>query len=221
MQLPNGAFMPFGAPWMMQPGLQMQQPAPVAVPAAAPASTFEAQRLRLASLVSAPPAFAAQPGQPVQVPLPATVSVSANGAEPITTIMLRNIPLKYTRETMLEDMNRRGFHGCYDFFYLPIDFQTHYSVGYAFINFINEAELARFKRVYQGMQLAADSAKVCEICPAKVQGKLRNIEVYRNSAVMGMEEEYHPAIFEGGVKGVFPKPTHPPKPFRPRPDRRA
>jgi len=139
---------------------------------------------------------------------------------PVTTIMLRNIPLKFNREMVLEDMDNRGFLGCYDFFYLPIDFQTCYSVGYAFINFISNDEVNRFKSIYSGLRLASDSAKVCEINDAKVQGKFRNIEQYRNSAVMEMEEQYHPIICERGQRRPFPKPTHAPKPFRPRKDKR-
>merc|ERR1719507_2673214 len=93
----------------------------------------------------------------------------ANQHEPITTIMLRNIPQRYNRETLVEDMAARGFHGAYDFFYLPIDFSTTHSVGYAFINFISEAELARFKSVYVGLKLSEDSPKVCEVCDARAQ----------------------------------------------------
>lgn len=188
-----------------------------AIASDATAQAQAAQRLRLASLVTAP-----SQGMN-QMVFPSTTAVSAAPAEApdaVTTIMFRNIPLKYTRDTLLEDMDQRGFKGSYDFFYLPIDFGTKFSVGYAFINFVSEAEVARFKKVYQGLQLASDSAKVCEICPAKVQGKDRNVEVYRNSAVMLMEESYHPAIFDNGVKQVFPKPTHPPKPYRPRADKR-
>jgi len=133
--------------------------------------------------------------------------------------MLRNIPQRYNREMLIEDMNARGFAGAYDFFYLPIDFSTTHSVGYAFINFISEAELARFKSVYVGLKLSEDSPKVCEICDAKVQGKAKNVEFYRNSTVMGMEEQYHPVMLENGVRLPFPKPTRAVGPVQRRPPR--
>lgn len=140
----------------------------------------------------------------------------ADDSEPITTIMLRNIPLKYTRQTLLSDMDARGFRNQYDFFYLPMDFERKCSVGYAFINFTSPDIVVRFKSIYQGLQLATDSAKVCEVGNAKVQGKQKNIQYYRNSSVMGMDEEYQPVIFENGVRVPFPRPTQTPKPFRPR-----
>merc|ERR1719356_1272141 len=145
------------------------------------------------------------------------VNVGLHG--PVTTIMLRNIPQRYNRDLLLEDMDERGFAGAYDFFYLPIDFSTTHSVGYAFINFISEAELARFKSVYAGLKLSDESPKVCEICEAKVQGKAGNLEYYRNSTVMGMDEKYHPVVLENGIRQPFPKPTRPLGPVQRRPPR--
>lgn len=139
--------------------------------------------------------------------------------EQVTTIMLRNIPQRFNREMLMDDMNQRGFHGAYDFLYLPIDFSTTNSVGYSFINFVSEAELARFKACYIGLKLSDDSPKVCEICDAKAQGKARNVEFYRNSTVMGMDEQYHPVLLENGMRLPFPKPTRALGPVQRRPAR--
>jgi len=137
----------------------------------------------------------------------------------VTTVMLRNIPQKYDRESLLEVLNQSGFRGSFDFFYLPIDFSTTNSVGYAFINFVNEAELARFRAAYVGLKLSEDSPKVCEVCDAKLQGREKNVDFYRNSTVMGMDEKYHPVLFEHGVRVPFPKPTRPLGPVQRRPPR--
>jgi len=40
-----------------------------------------------------------------------------------TTLMIRNIPNKYTQDLMLERIDRK-FSNTYDFFYLPIDFKV-------------------------------------------------------------------------------------------------
>jgi protein phosphatase 1 regulatory subunit 42 len=57
------------------------------------------------------------------------------GVEKRSTIMVRNIPNRYTREGLLDDINE--FLGTFDFFYLPMDLSAHSNVGYAFINFPN------------------------------------------------------------------------------------
>jgi len=197
MVLQGGAYMYSGQP---QPPMLQPQPQPVMMttsytsPAvlADPAAS-QAMRLRLAS-----------------------VHLPAKNSEQVTTVMLRNIPSKYSRDMLLADLDARGFWGSYDFFYLPIDFQTKYSVGYAFLNFVSEAELERFKQAYTGLKLSEDSGKVCEISPAKVQGKAKNVEQYRNSPVMGMEESYHPVIFQAGVRVPFPPPTRVLKAVKPR-----
>jgi hypothetical protein len=145
-------------------------------------------------------------------------SLLSEDAEPTgrTTVMLRNIPLKYNREALLEDMDNRGFACQYDFFYLPIDFHTGNNVGYAFINFNTEETVTRFKQNYNGLQLSQDSAKVCVVNEAKAQGKMKNIEQYRNSSVMNMEDKYQPVVFENGVRTMFPPPTRTLKPVKPR-----
>lgn len=134
----------------------------------------------------------------------------------LTTFMLRNIPVKYNRDTMLGDMDQRGFRGAYDFFYLPIDFQTGNTVGYAFVNFATAYEAARFRSTYNGLQLSQDSTKICEVSVAKAQGKAKNVEQYRNSSVMAMEERFKPLVFENGVRVPFPLPTRSLKPVKPR-----
>ena len=59
-----------------------------------------------------------------------------------TTLMIRNIPNKYTQDLMLERVDRH-FVKQYDFFYLPIDFKNKCNVGYAFINCVIEFSVIR------------------------------------------------------------------------------
>ena len=66
-----------------------------------------------------------------------------------TTLMLKNIPVKFTQKTMLELIDER-FSGAYDYFYLPMDLKTQGSVGFAFINFVHPACIMRFFREFQG-----------------------------------------------------------------------
>lgn len=52
-----------------------------------------------------------------------------------TTIMLRNIPNKYSRQMLIDQLHSAGFLGQIDYLYLPIDFANRCNVGYCFINF--------------------------------------------------------------------------------------
>jgi len=53
-----------------------------------------------------------------------------------TTVMIKNIPNKYTQKMLLERIDERHADR-YDFFYLPIDLKNSCNVGYAFINMID------------------------------------------------------------------------------------
>jgi len=124
------------------------------------------------------------------------------------TLMLRNIPVTFDQQTLMADFDSRGFRGAYDFFYLPIDFQTGNNLGYAFVNVSEPKEARRFRSVYQGLALAADrSKKVCAVADATTQGRAANVDYYRNSPVMRMAEKYHPLVLRNGVPEPFPAPT--------------
>ena len=60
----------------------------------------------------------------------------SKGLDQRTTLMIRNIPNKYTQDMLLEFLDQEH-KGRYDFIYLPIDFKNKCNVGYAFINFID------------------------------------------------------------------------------------
>lgn len=42
-----------------------------------------------------------------------------------TTLMIRNIPNRYTKSMLMRTINK-NHSGKYDFFYLPIDFNVHF-----------------------------------------------------------------------------------------------
>jgi len=136
-----------------------------------------------------------------------------------TTMMLRNIPNKYTQKMLLEYLESNGFRGTFDFFYLPIDFRNRCNVGYAFINFVAPEHAKRFLKSLNRVKLPAyNSSKVCEVTYAHVQGLEQNIEHYRNSPVNGVPiAAYRPLIFKGGMEVGFPKPDAPLPPIQLRP----
>ena len=133
------------------------------------------------------------------------------------TLMLRNIPNKYTQGMVLHALRNDGFYGSFDFFYLPIDFRNRCNVGYAFINFKSGFDAERFRLMYDGRKLGAfNSTKVCQVSPARVQGLVANVEHYRNSPVNGIPvSQYRPLILDRhGRELPFPPPDVPLAPVR-------
>jgi len=127
--------------------------------------------------------------------------------ENYTTVMLRNIPNKYTQSTLLQAIDEKGFRGLYNFFYLPVDYKNSCGMGYAFLNFVDHTAALKFMTTFKGYQLPAKSTKICDVCWARVQGLKANVEHYRNSPVNDIPDpEYRPLLFHKGIEVAFPRP---------------
>jgi len=156
--------------------------------------------------------------------------VDASGAEgavsPVgfTTVMLRNIPNKYTREMLVKQLSV-DFRGRFDFVYLPIDFKNRCNVGYGFINFRTTEDCEDFVNRFNGVDVrkclpGLNSRKVAEVTPARVQGLEENVRRLRNGPVMN-ELVHHPEwmpllLDEEGEEKPFPLPDQPCAPVKPR-----
>lgn len=100
-----------------------------------------------------------------------------------TTLMIKNIPNKYTKRMMMEEFDRK-FKLRYDFFYLPIDFQNQCNVGYAFINFVSPSHIREFFLEFHNKKWRKfNSSKICAISYARIQGKEDCIRHFENSAL--------------------------------------
>lgn len=141
-----------------------------------------------------------------------------------TTVMLRNIPNKYTREMLIKQLSV-DYAGEFDFMYLPIDFKNKCNVGYGFINFRNPAVCARFVANFHGVDVrkclpGLNSKKIVEVTPARVQGLSENVRRLRNSPVMNQlvdHPEWMPLLFkDNGEDDPFPSPDAPLPPMKPR-----
>jgi hypothetical protein len=127
-----------------------------------------------------------------------------SGHDNRTTLMIRNIPNKYTQSMLLEEINQK-FDELYDFFYLPIDFKNRCNVGYAFINFIVPGEdILKFYHEFHGQKWRNfNSEKICSITYARIQGKAAMITRFQNSSLLEKDESYKPLLFisKGPEKG--------------------
>eukprot|EP00927_Polykrikos_kofoidii_P044411 TRINITY_DN38390_c0_g1_i1.p1 TRINITY_DN38390_c0_g1~~TRINITY_DN38390_c0_g1_i1.p1 ORF type:complete len:880 (-),score=187.55 TRINITY_DN38390_c0_g1_i1:153-2642(-) len=127
------------------------------------------------------------------------------------TLMLRDIPNKYTRDMLLDCLNK-DFKGAFDFLYMPIDFRNRCNVGYAFINFKETKACQRFVSAFHGVNATKclpgfNSSKVCHVTPARVQGAEANVAHLRQSNIVEQltaHPEWQPLIFgDDGVPFAF------------------
>ncbi|CAK0826305.1 unnamed protein product, partial [Prorocentrum cordatum] len=102
------------------------------------------------------------------------------------TVMLRNIPNRYTQVMLLQLIDAKGFEGTYDFVYLPMDFRNGVNLGYAFVNMLEHESAVRLTDIFHRFNdWCFESAKVCEVSWAYPhQGLEQHVERYRNSPVM-------------------------------------
>merc|ERR1712136_37283 len=119
-----------------------------------------------------------------------------------TTVMLRNIPNHCTRDYLLERLNQE-FAETFDFLYMPMDFENCCNMGYAFINFRDMGNCKRFMREFDGVECRVclpgfNSAKICRVTFARVQGLDGNIRHLRNSTIMrdlAKHPDWQPLVF--------------------------
>ena len=104
-----------------------------------------------------------------------------------TTLMIKNIPNKYTLSTFLEDINVY-FKNTYDIFYLPIDYINKCNLGFAFINFVEPFHIILFYELYRGKKWKKfNSDKICELLYAKIQGRNELISHFEKGKVLSFD----------------------------------
>lgn len=95
-----------------------------------------------------------------------------------TTLMIKNIPNKFTKDNFLDIFNLK-FSGKFDLFLLPTDIKERKNYGYAFINFINYFYIIYFYHLFNGKKWAnTNSIKICEIVYSKIQGITKMVKHY-------------------------------------------
>lgn len=111
-----------------------------------------------------------------------------------TTLMIKNIPNKYTQTMLLESINKNHAY-TFDFMYLPIDFKNKCNVGYAFINFIDCRYILSFYQEFDGKKWEKfNSEKICALSYARIQGRLNLEKHFQSSSIMGQDHSMRPII---------------------------
>jgi len=116
--------------------------------------------------------------------------------ENVTTVMMRNLPNKYTQQMLLGELRDAGFHmqEDFDFFYLPMDHCNCANLGYCFINFTKTARANDFAGAFSGKRMRRfNSHKTAVIMPASIQGYEQNYTYYISTRVaQAADPQYRP-----------------------------
>ncbi|KAL3502906.1 hypothetical protein ACH5RR_037355 [Cinchona calisaya] len=125
-----------------------------------------------------------------------------NGEDTRTTLMIKNIPNKYTSKMLLTAIDERH-KGTYDFLYLPIDFKNKCNVGYAFINMLSPSHIISFYEVFNGKKWEKfNSEKVASLAYARIQGKSSLVAHFQNSSLMNEDKQCRPILFQSEGDGI-------------------
>ncbi|XP_047317624.1 protein MEI2-like 1 [Impatiens glandulifera] len=132
-----------------------------------------------------------------------------HGEDYRTTLMIKNIPNKYTSKMLLDVIDEQC-QGKYDFIYLPIDFKNNCNVGYAFINLIDPLHIIPFYKAFNGRKWDKfNSEKMVALAYARIQGKTALIGHFQNSSLMNEDKRCRPILFctngpNAGEQEAFP-----------------
>jgi len=102
-----------------------------------------------------------------------------------TTLMIRNVPNRYSQRELINELKSLGFGGTFDFLYVPLDLGTMSNVGYAFVNFTENVWAEKCMEMLQNHRFKRhrQAGKVAAVSVAHIQGLEANLKHYEKSAV--------------------------------------
>ncbi|CAK9076917.1 unnamed protein product [Durusdinium trenchii] len=109
-----------------------------------------------------------------------------NKEKEVTTLMIRNIPNRYTQRELIAELEDLGFAGTFDFLYSPLDKGTMSNVGYAFVNFKSHEYASKCIEAFHNYRFKRHrktSGKVAAVSAAHLQGLKANLAHYEKTAV--------------------------------------
>jgi len=122
--------------------------------------------------------------------VPKTVNLAVEYAKSdreqlVTTLMIRNIPNRYSQRELINELKSLGFGGTFDFLYIPLDLGTMSNVGYAFVNFVDHLWAEKCMEAFQNYRFRRhrQAGKVAAVSVAHIQGLDGNLRHYEKSAV--------------------------------------
>ncbi|KAK8965791.1 Protein terminal ear1 [Platanthera guangdongensis] len=142
-------------------------------------------------------------------------SSSSTSRDSRTTVMIKNIPNKYSQKLLLRMLDNHCIRcneeigkgdeeeeekvepfSAYDFVYLPIDFNNKCNVGYGFVNLTSPEAAVRLHRAFHMQPWEVfNSRKICQVNYARLQGLEALKEHFKNSKFACDTDEYMPVVF--------------------------
>lgn len=136
--------------------------------------------------------------------------VETSGSDSRTTVMIKNIPNKYSQKLLLNMLDNHCIHcneqiadgdddqplSSYDFLYLPIDFNNKCNVGYGFVNMTSPQAAWRLYKAFHNQHWEVfNSRKICAVTYARVQGLEALKEHFKNSKFPCEMDHHLPVVF--------------------------
>jgi len=119
-----------------------------------------------------------------------------SGKDVRTTLMIKNIPNKYTEKMILQQIDECCKDG-YDFFYLPIDFRNKCNVGYAFMNMKTPDDILPLYAHLNNKKWARfNSEKVCVLTYGRIQGFSALTSHFQRVSLRHEDKRRRPLIFK-------------------------
>ena len=108
-----------------------------------------------------------------------------------TTVMMRDVPNRYTAEMLLAEVIVEGFQACVSLYYLPTDFSTKRKRASGFINALDPQLAKRFVHAFDGRQRTRCSTqKILVLSPASTQGYDANVAHYLQQDAQRMQNPW-------------------------------
>jgi len=140
--------------------------------------------------------------QPKRTPVDLSSTESSTGVvssplpHGVTTLVVRNVPARYTKEMLMREWPPNG---TYDFLYLPFNFKAKRTAGFVYVNCTSHEAAVKFYSQWQGKSLCNKGiAKRLSIGVAEAQGLDANLRHVAASNISRIKNSKHlPSVFNG------------------------
>jgi len=125
----------------------------------------------------------------------------------VTTLVVRNVPARYTKEGLLQELSPGG---TFDFFYLPFNPRQKRAAGYCFVNFTSHEAAVTFCNRWHNKWLSDSkhAGRKLSIGAAEVQGLEANLQHLMCCGIFRIKNtKYLPSVFNADREMPFTEQT--------------